>query len=321
MANISVAIATFNGSRFLADQLVSIATQSRLPDEIVISDDGSNDDTLAVLNRFSATSPIPIYIHSNELRIGYRANFMKACGLCQGDIIAFCDQDDVWDPKKLEIIEKHFRIETVLMVNHNACSIDERGSTIAKNLMKRTHVKLRAPLSEPTTWANPPGHAMAIRRSLCNYTSLWKNSICRSDNKEPAAHDQWFSWLAFSLGSTTYDPRELTRYRVHDRNQFGLTKSPVDTATECARLSIAVQRFVEIMIAARANGTFPEGNAIAKNKRLAEMLERRSKMKLKDSLPQTLDIFKMLIRGDYSFGRWRLGNRAFTLDLGHVFGF
>jgi glycosyltransferase involved in cell wall biosynthesis len=103
---ISVAMCTYNGDRYLREQLESIASQTRLPDELVICDDRSADSTTDIIRDFSGTVPFPVRLHINPVNLGGAAkgitrNFERASGLCTGDIIAFCDQDDVWLPQKL----------------------------------------------------------------------------------------------------------------------------------------------------------------------------------------------------------------------------
>jgi glycosyltransferase involved in cell wall biosynthesis len=92
---LSVAMATCNGEKFLEDQLFSIARQIRLPDEMVIGDDGSTDGTMAILERFARNSPFPVCVYRNRVSLGFGDKFIKAASLCQGDLIAFSDQDGV----------------------------------------------------------------------------------------------------------------------------------------------------------------------------------------------------------------------------------
>jgi glycosyltransferase involved in cell wall biosynthesis len=116
--SISVAMATYNGAGYLAQQLESLASQEKWPLELVVCDDGSTDETVSMLENFSETSPFPIRIYRNERNLGFAENFLKAAALCKGDFIAFCDQDDVWLPNKLKdvykVIEKHPQTQLVL---------------------------------------------------------------------------------------------------------------------------------------------------------------------------------------------------------------
>jgi glycosyltransferase involved in cell wall biosynthesis len=86
----------------------------------VVTDDGSSDETLAILAEFATIAPFPVRIHRNTVRLGYRANFMQAAGLCSGSLISFCDQDDVWRRDNLEQVVAGFDDPDVLLVFHNA---------------------------------------------------------------------------------------------------------------------------------------------------------------------------------------------------------
>ena len=94
--NLSIALATYNGAVYLKEQLESIAAQTRTPDELVISDDQSTDDTLRVIEEFAATAGFPVRLSVNEANLGIAKNFEKAISLCRGDLIFLSDQDDVW---------------------------------------------------------------------------------------------------------------------------------------------------------------------------------------------------------------------------------
>ena len=105
---ISVALCTCEGERFLREQLESIRSQTRPPDEIVACDDVSSDGTAEIVERFAGEVPFPVRFFRNERRLGSTKNFEKAIGLCAGDVIALSDQDDVWRPGKLARIEDIF---------------------------------------------------------------------------------------------------------------------------------------------------------------------------------------------------------------------
>src|SRR5688500_9098173 len=93
---ISVAMCTYNGAQFLRTQLESIIAQSRAPDEIVVCDDCSTDETRALLKQFAAESLVPVSLHFNEQNLGSVRNFEQAIRMCNGNVIALSDQDDVW---------------------------------------------------------------------------------------------------------------------------------------------------------------------------------------------------------------------------------
>ena len=103
---ISVAMCTYNGEKFLREQLESIAAQTRLPAELVICDDRSTDSTVDIIQSFADSAPFPVRIHINPVNIGGSAkgitkNFETTVMRCTGSLIVPCDQDDIWSPQKL----------------------------------------------------------------------------------------------------------------------------------------------------------------------------------------------------------------------------
>ncbi len=105
---ISVALCTFNGERFLPQQLSSIANQTRLPDELIVCDDQSTDRTVEIVRAFAASAPYSVKIFENERNLGFAKNFEQAISLCGGNLIALCDQDDIWYPTRLQRSEQEF---------------------------------------------------------------------------------------------------------------------------------------------------------------------------------------------------------------------
>ncbi len=103
---ISIAMATYNGERFVAEQLESFVRQERLPDELVVSDDASTDRTVELVRKFSVRAPFPVRLFINDRNLGVAKNFERAIAECAGDIIFLSDQDDYWYPRKILRMEK-----------------------------------------------------------------------------------------------------------------------------------------------------------------------------------------------------------------------
>lgn len=103
---ISIALATYNGARFLQEQLNSLVSQTLLPNELVVCDDNSTDETVNIIANFKSTAPFEVRILKNEVNIGYTKNFEKAMSLCTGDLIFLCDQDDFWFSNKIMLIQQ-----------------------------------------------------------------------------------------------------------------------------------------------------------------------------------------------------------------------
>ena len=119
-------MATYNGARHVAEQLASLASQTVLPYELVVTDDASTDATPDIVAAFAASAPFPVRLIKNAEQLGYRANFMKAAGLCQADLVAFSDQDDVWLPRKLEAVNATFENSDTLLTYHDATVVTEK---------------------------------------------------------------------------------------------------------------------------------------------------------------------------------------------------
>ena len=105
---VSIALASYNGEKYISEQLESIINQSLAPNEIIICDDNSQDKTVALIEHYQKTSIIPIKIFANKKRLGVVKNFEKAIKQCNGDIIFLSDQDDFWLPDKIKKYIEYF---------------------------------------------------------------------------------------------------------------------------------------------------------------------------------------------------------------------
>src|SRR5258708_997920 len=125
---ISVAMCTYNGVRFLPEQLESIAAQTRLPDELVVCDDRSTDESVEIIRQFAHRAPFAVRLEINANNRGVTKNFQKAIELCQGDVIALADQDDVWKAQKLQrIVEALEKSPQCILVFSDGECIDGAG--------------------------------------------------------------------------------------------------------------------------------------------------------------------------------------------------
>lgn len=233
MLRISIAMATYNGSKHLLQQLESLAKQTVPPLELVVTDDGSTDDTVEIVEAFARTAPFKVSIHRNSERLGFRGNFMKAIGLCAGDVVACCDQDDVWDPVKLERVGAAFTDEAAQFVFHGAWLIDGEGGRIAPaNLLALPR------RSKPLSFfplLGVLGFAMAFRRELAGFAGYWPRSVDHLSLTNRMAHDQWFFFLASSMGDIIYLDERLVEYRQHGGNTYGV-KPPTLASTIAYKL-------------------------------------------------------------------------------------
>lgn len=214
-----MALATFNGQRFLRAQLDSLAQQAAPPAELVVADDCSSDDTVAIVRSFAQSAPFPVRIIENKSQLGYRSNFMQAAAACSSELIAFCDQDDLWAPNKLSVMQEAFLDRSVLLAYHNATLTNAHGSIVGKTFY-RSQANTIEPLSLPPSRIIP-GLAQVVRRSLVRLTPLHEYSIDPYAPDQRMPHDLWYPFWASVLGKIEYVPYQLVRYRQHEANLSG----------------------------------------------------------------------------------------------------
>lgn len=220
-------MATYNGEAYIHEQLESLANQTLLPKELIVCDDGSTDRTLEIVERWSKTvAPFPVYIYRNEKRLGFADNFLQAASRCKGDLIAFCDQDDVWLSEKLQYCLAMFTNEPELMLfSHNAWVTDEKLSRMKLLSSRKTGIYPRGdfqPLANPLM-----GFTQVFRKELV-HDIPW-NARPKADeyvqSKTPGClmpHDCWIAIVASSLGKVMVSDRVLASYRQHGKNAVGL---------------------------------------------------------------------------------------------------
>jgi glycosyltransferase involved in cell wall biosynthesis len=213
--------------------LESIAVQSLLPSELVITDDSANPHTLDIVKRFESQVPFPVRVHKNESRLGYRANFFKAFSLCTGDLIAPCDQDDVWMPNKLERLSSAFSDDDVLLAIHNVTLVDGDLKSIPGASNKHWyHEGTYGPLTtDPAYMAY--GMSLMVRRNILDWIDP---AEVGSFEERTFGHDLWLWFVATSLGKIVGLSEELALYRQHAANVFGALKS------ESKKEGVAVSR-------------------------------------------------------------------------------
>jgi glycosyltransferase involved in cell wall biosynthesis len=122
---ISVAMATHDAERFIDPLLESLAQQSRPPHELVVCDDASEDGTLARLDAFSQRAPFDVHVHASAEWRGHVPSFLDAARRCTGDVVAFCDADDIWRPDKLEVCGEALERSGASLVMHTTAVVDE----------------------------------------------------------------------------------------------------------------------------------------------------------------------------------------------------
>lgn len=202
---ISVCIATYNGEKYIVEQLKSILQQLGKNDEIIISDDHSKDNTLEVV-RYLKDVRIKIFMNENEN--GYSKNFENAINKSSGDIIFISDQDDVWMPTKVQTMIKALSNSSLAV--HNASIVDENLNMIHNSHFDLYHVK--SGFFENFLKTRYIGACMAFRREILEkYLPL-------PENQKLCAYDYWLTLIAEYYYNVELIQEPLIKYRRHLNN-------------------------------------------------------------------------------------------------------
>jgi len=235
---LSVALCTYNGGAYLQEQLESIAAQTLPPAELVVCDDGSTDNTMALIRDYARRAPFAVRLYDNEHRLGVIANYSRAVSLCRGDYIALCDQDDLWCPEKLELsldcmrgAEERYGQKTPLMVHSDLQVVDLQGRIMAASLMKSQNIH---------HVEDEPLKTLLAQNFVTGCTVLLNRPLAEAALPLPEKalmHDWWFALVASVLGRIVFLPRPTVSYRQHGGNTVGAKKFiSVKSASRLARV-------------------------------------------------------------------------------------
>lgn len=223
---LSIVLGSHNGERYITDQLESFAAQSRLPDELVVTDDLSTDSTLEIVERFAGTAPFPVVVIRQESNVGFGENFLRGAQRATGDIIFFSDQDDIWRSDKLAKMECVFENPEVQMCSHAAALIDQNGNRLPGifQSVPADRVHARSTLGH---WDVFFGFSVAFRSSLLDLLPAEARCSDPITARSKLAHDRWVHLLANMSGDVVQLSETLADYRQHESNQFGSATRPV----------------------------------------------------------------------------------------------
>ena len=254
-ARVSVAMATCDGERFVLEQLESIASQSRLPDELIVYDAASRDDTFAQLEAFASRAPFEVVATCNPNRLGITENFERAISACSGDIIFLADQDDVWLPEKIATLAP-------LLIEHPDTGavfsdgeiVDADGHSLGDSLWRSLGFTRR----EQEAVRGGRAVDVFLRHVVAAGTTMAFRSSLR-DLALPfptlrSCHDAFVAFIAAATSRVEIVPEQLIRYRLHGANQIGIRNLDVFGQLAKAREQIETGAFpyaVEFFQAAR----------------------------------------------------------------------
>lgn len=201
---VSVVVATYNGERFIEEQLDSILHQTYPPFEVIVKDDGSTDHTVSIVKDYAHKWP-NVRLVQNEQNLGITKNFISGFFLAQGDYIAYSDQDDIWHPQKLELLLE--AIGDGNMAYSNSAICDSEGKVIAPLIQKQQLVSEVTSILDLTVW----GHQLLFKRDLLQINDPYYFT-------QYIWLDAYLPMVAFQGKNTnvSYVPTPLVYWRRHD---------------------------------------------------------------------------------------------------------
>ncbi len=209
---VSIALCTYNGSAYLAAQLDTLVNQTYAPTEIIAVDDCSTDNTYAILEDFASRYP-QFKIYKNETNLGFAANFEKAVKLCSGELIALCDQDDLWHPQKIEL--QAAAINDNVLIYHDSEFISQDGVPMGKKMSDIRNFYRGCRPEVFLIFNCVSGHSILMKRSLIDDAlPLPKDYF----------HDWWLAYVATNVGSIDFTPECLVQYRQHQSSDTNILR-------------------------------------------------------------------------------------------------
>ena len=221
---ITIVIGTFNGEKYVAEQLDSLLNQTRLPDRILIHDDRSTDSTVAILNAYQRAHPELINVVVNPVNSGGSGrNFMSMMTTTRDDYLMLCDQDDVWLPDKIQLsldkmteMESRWGSATPCLMHSDLTVVDEDLTPMEPSFRESTFANYdRTTLRDQIIQNNATGCTIMYNRALAELVTRTPQHM--------VMHDWWISLIAAALGRMGHIDDCTILYRQHTHNQVGVT--------------------------------------------------------------------------------------------------
>lgn len=256
---VSIALCTYNGAKYLRRQLDTLVGQTYPNLEIIAIDDGSTDDTVAILNEYGVQHPF-IKVYQNTQNLGYVKNFERAIGLCTGAYIALADQDDIWDANKIQLMVDNIGDNT--LIYHDSEFVDEQGAALNKKLSQFRNFYAGNNGNVFLLENCVSGHALLFKRELLQYFTGFNSVIF---------HDHWLAYIACNNGGITFIPQTLVQYRQHTQANTNMLKQ--DRGAETKKPSL--KKLEDQLAVMTAFAEYPYNNDQAFKQKLLRLMQRR----------------------------------------------
>ncbi len=322
---ISIALCTYNGEKFLTEQVNSFLTQTRLPDEVVVCDDCSQDKTVEIIRDFDARAPFPVRLYANETNLRSTKNFEKAISLCEGDIILLSDQDDVWLPEKLQLFEaEYLKDSTVGIVFCNGELVDEQLVSLNRtswDLREFKGERFKRFILGKTFEVLCEGNF--VSGCMMSFHTKFRKLVLPIPTGLPyVIHDYWIALLLSSVSrAVPLSASPLVKYRQHTGQQLGLAPTVTQPSEVMLRERIQKKPLFDdellrmTTIAERLNNfsnEFPCEKTLTHLKQYIAHMQARAALQNKQSA-RVVTVFKEL--ASLRYHRYSKGIKSAVKDL------
>ena len=290
MTSYSVALCSYNGEKYINQQIDSILSQTHKPSEIVVCDDGSTDRTPEILAEYQKQYPEIFRIHFNEINLRSVKNFEKAISLCSKDIIFLSDQDDIWAENKAEkivyFLDNHAEIDAVAT---NGFCIDENGAVHEKYSLWDAPVFLKEK-GKNIDYFEIILHCNIATGASMAFIAALKPKIMPFPVLKDYHHDEWIAVNTARKGRFAFLNDKLFYYRTHQEQQVGgvfFDKTEEGKAKLMKSFNLEPNNFSEYKKLLKRLLRFYEINAIIENKNQGQTSGNASQ-----SIKETYDALK-----------------------------
>ena len=319
---LSIVMCTYNGASYLQPQLDSLLAQTLLPDEIVISDDGSTDGTMAVLEAFAVIAQargVDVQLSRHPVNVGFVENFSSALRQASGDVLFLCDQDDVWRSDKIAVMAARFTDDPELLLLHSdARLVDGNGASLNSLLFNA----LQMTADEKRAIHDGCAFEVVIRRSfVTGATAALRREVIKI--ALPIApnwiHDEWLTAIVSAFGKMDFVDEPLIDYRQHGGNQIGARKRTLAMKWRELLASRGKELCDEVARLRRLEDFFTQATFFDGNERAAQVKHKRTHFEHRiaiGKLPRHRRVFPVIREaqaGDYR--RYGTGGRSMLRDM------
>ncbi|MEZ0539174.1 glycosyltransferase family 2 protein [Fibrella arboris] len=224
--SLSIALCTYNGATYLREQWASLLAQEWLPAEVVISDDGSTDGTLTLINELAFSAPFRVTILANKAPLGFNGNFEQAIAACTSELIFLCDQDDAWLPHKTRTLASH-------LLAHPNCDVVFGNATVADTSLTPSQQQfwdvVRFGAADQQQWQQGGAmHVLLNGNRVMGCAMAFRQSFRERALPIPPTvpggyvYDGWLALVAAATDQIDFVAESLQYYRTHPTQQIGV---------------------------------------------------------------------------------------------------